>query len=139
MKNYTLKDCIDIFFYDPDPPEEFYTRCEQLMSQIFINLQCGYKLSVEDYIFLILCFGDKLSQWSNLCDTGSGGNGDVDFDSDQYEFVGKFIQEVVRQVIDPILRNYMERDVQKLSEGLSKMLNTYKNAKKWMIEKGYEV
>lgn len=139
MKNYTLKDCIDIFFYDNDPPKEFYTRCEQIMSQIFINLQCGYKLSVNDYIFLILCFDDKLSQWSNLCDPGFGGNGDVDFNSDQYEFEGKFIQEVVRQVIDPILRNYMERDVQKLSEGLSKITEVYKEAKKWMIEKGYEV
>ena len=139
MKNYTLKDCIDIFFYDSDPPEEFYTRCETIMRQIFINLQCGYNLSVDDYIFLILCFDDKLARWSNLCDPGSGGNGDVDFDSDQYEFEGKFIQEVVRQVIDPILRNYMERDVQKLSEGLSKIIKTYKEAEKWMIKKGYEI
>ena len=139
MKNYTLDNCIDIFFYDNDPPEDFYIRCEQLMNQILINLHSGYKLSVEEYIFLILCFDDKLYKWLNLCDHGLGDNGDVDFNSDQYEFDGRFIQEVVKQVIDPILRNYMERDIQKLSNGLSFILKTYKEAKQWMIKKGYEI
>ena len=37
MIKYSIKNCIDIFMYDNNPPDDFESNCEQLMTNIFKN------------------------------------------------------------------------------------------------------
>lgn len=138
MIKYSIKNCIDIFMYDNNPPDDFESNCEQLMSNLFKVMSTKSELSVEEYVFLIFCFDNKLQKWSELCEERSGVDGNVDPASDFAEFEGKFISKTVN-IITPILQNYMDRDIQRLSKGLSDLLHIYKNAKAWMYKKGYNI
>lgn len=140
MDKYSINDCIDIFMYDNNPTKDFYYNCEKYMNALFRKLSTYKTLSVEEYIFLIFCFDNKLQDWSRLCEEEniSGKDQSIDMSKDFIEFENRFLEKST-PIIIPVLQNFMEKDKNKLQIGLSKLLKIYKEAKLWMIKNGYKV
>lgn len=123
--------------------QSVYDRIEHSMRNLLTRLRTVNDLCLDEYLFLILCFEDRLYVWANMCDEGSGGNGNVDPDSDSIDFDYNFYERIC-SVHESAIRNRWEneeetRRISKLSKNLSDIVSIYKEAKRWMIEKGYNI
>lgn len=131
MSKYDIRQCIHIFMYD-DYPEDFEDNYEQLMQDILIKMNNTSKLSEDESVFLIFCFHAKVSSWGKMCDDKDDmplGEGDFS------DFLVKFTLRMVN------IQNFIFTDYKKeqLPKYLSDMIKIYRDAKAWMLKKGYKV
>lgn len=139
--NYSVSDCIQILRYSEKipPSKEFYVKCEQIMEDLLIKLHNYNKLTNDEYVFLILCFDHKIEDWALLCEEENrGGNTVMDMPYDFIEFNDKFSEKGYK-ITSIVFQNYSERDAEKLYHTLKEISVLYRDAKNWLIKKGYEV
>lgn len=135
MTYYNLEDCIHYMYDNEDinidtwSKENFYPQAEKHLQELLFKLQSNKQLTKEEYTFIIFMYKYKLKIYNLMCNKKDA----VEFYSNFYRNIDTFTAYKAYLSLDTKQDNYLSL----IKTTLKSSINTFKNAKKWMIEKGY--
>lgn len=133
---------INILMYESDISKEDKQNIDLLLYKIFNLIQDTNlkSLTCDQLYFVIWCFFEKLDNFLQLVVGDDDGIIETDADMDKYwvEFDEIFINKAAR-IQANVQKYYRQEDKQKLIECVRDTMHIYKEAKQWMIKKGYNI